>query len=140
MKVKTTSWHYRLWRFGREADWKEPRDLCRYFWHIFIVKVLLPAAAATLVLMGIGFLAYIIWSNPITTVVVLGFVVLGVVLLIGLGFLIKKMVDRNKRLKEERLHLPPEPEPDPSVLFEYLKARKQKLCPLIEVVKGEKAR
>lgn len=138
MKIKTTAWHYRLWRLGREGSYHQPRDLCRYFWHLFLIKILLPVAVVFLALFGIGTLLYTIWSNPITTAIIVGVIVLAVVLLIGFVFLIRKLVERNRRLAKERKLLPPEPDPEPSVLFTYLAARKRKICPLIEVVKEER--
>lgn len=139
MKVSSRSWHFRLWIVGRDS-WARPRDLCRYFWHLFLIKMLLPAVVATLVLLGIGFIAYIMWSNPVTTAVVIGLAIFAASCLIILYFVIKKLVDRNDRLKKERAKLPPEPEREPSILFMYLAARKRKICPLIEVVEDVKTK
>lgn len=133
LKIRRTSWHYRLWKLGRQAHTK-PRDLCRYFWHLLIVKLLLPLVGAAFVLLGIGSLIYVIWGHPLESAMIVVGILLAVALVVGLVLLIRKLYERHLRLVKERSKLPPEPEPEPSVLFTYLAARKKKLCPLIEVV------
>lgn len=134
MKVKATSWHYRLWKFGREFD-SQPRDLCRYFWHLFLIKIVFPMIAAGFVLIGVIALVVIIWGHPLATVVAITSVLLGSVLLLDLVFLIRLLVERHQAKKKER-RLQPATEPkEPSVLWTYLTARKRKMCPLIEVVR-----
>lgn len=130
MIISSRSWHYRLWKFGRESQWAEPRDLCRYFWHIFLIKLLAPGLVVALAIAGLVALILVIWNNPVATVVVLMFLALAIALIVGIILLIRW------RIRENRKRPPkpePEEEPEPSVLFEFLKARKQKLCPLIEV-------
>lgn len=128
MKVRKTSWHYRLWKWGRENERSQPRDLCRYFWHLAIVKVLLPLTALGFCMLGVGYLAYVIWGHPRQTLSV----IVGGAVVAALMFAVYKLSQRvDAKRVQERLH--PEPKKDPSPLREYLAARKRKVCPLIEV-------
>jgi predicted RND superfamily exporter protein len=133
MKVKKSSWHYRLWKFGRDGK-SEPRDLCRYFWHLALVKILLPVAAGFMIVVGFITLAWIIATNLVITAVtiVVGLILAGLVVL-GVK-LIQRSSERAKQRKREKALKGPEPPKDPSPFWEYLKARKRKVCPLIQVV------
>lgn len=144
MKVKRTSWHYWLWKFGRNEK-SEPKDLCRYFWHIVLIKLALPLAIVGFVLLGIGALMWVIYGHPVFT----GIVILGALLvaglLIGLVFLIERLNERKayKRAEARRNPQPPR-EPGPTrvwfgLLRQYLAARKRKICPLIEVIDDREA-
>lgn len=133
MQINSKSWHYRLWRFGRESPSSKPRDLCRYFWHLALVKVLLPALLAAMVLIGIGTLAVIVWKNPIVTGIVLGSIIMAVAAFVGIMLFVKWRIKQNKR---RYVGAAPSGEPrrKPNVLLAYLAARKHKVCPLIEVI------
>lgn len=135
MKVSSKSWHYKLWRFGRESD-SQPRDLCRYFWHLALVKVLIPAVILALAVTGIVLLGILIWENPTTTAIVVAIVLLGAALLAGLGYLGYRWYQRSEQKKAERRLLPLEPPREPGVMRSYLIARKRKVCPLITVVRA----
>jgi hypothetical protein len=144
MKVRTTSWHYRLWRFGRETP-SQPRDLCRYFWHLVLIKIIPPIILVSLALLGIGSLAWVIWGHPLEAGLVVFFTVLIIALIFGIFFLIRwlvpKLKDRRRQKRIERQRIvstsPPLPPKDPNPFWEFLKARKRKMCPLIEVVEKE---
>lgn len=133
LKVRKSSWHYRLWRLGRENPNSEPKDLCRYFWHITLLKILLPATLGALVLVGIGGLLYVIYGHPLQT----GFILIGVLLsaagVVGLFFCIQKLHDRHLERRQERRNNP-QPPKEPSLFREMLMARKRSMCPLIEVI------
>ena len=129
MKVHKKSWHYRLWRLGRENSRSEPRDLCRYFWHIALLKVLLPLAVVVAALAGVVAIAWMIWENPIDFAIIVTTVLGLIAFVIGVGFLVRKSADR---ATQERLGVIEKKEP--GVVREYLSARKRKVCPLIEVV------
>lgn len=132
MKVKTSSWHYRLWRAGRESSRSQPRDLCRYFWHLFLVKILLPLALVGFALLGLGALALAIWGNPAETGIIIGGLALIVIVVLAVALAGRKYSQRPMKSKKKV-----EVEKEPSVLLQYLSARKRKLCPLIEVVREE---
>lgn len=134
MKVRKGSWHYRLWRFGRESSRSEPRDLCRYFWHLALVKVLLPLTIVGFALAGIGWVFWLIFQYPLEAAGTVLAIVLVAAFILGMVFGIRKLVERHERKEIERESLPPEPPKEPSVVLTYLAARKRKVCPLIEVV------
>lgn len=129
MKIRSDSWHYRLWRFGRESPYSKPVDLCRYFWHILLVKIMLPLALVAVVLLLFGLLIYVIATNlVISTMVALGIGALIVLVIFGV------VLDRRANAKEALYGPKPKKVKEPSLVREFLKARKQKICPLIEVI------
>ena len=131
MKVKNTSWHYRLWKLGRE-NWSEPHNLCKYFWHLALIKILLPLTLAAMVLIGVGSLIWVMWNNPLTTALVVLFTAIGVGLVV-LGYLAwPRATARWETRVERKAAAPPK---EPSIVRQYLKAKKSKVCPLITVVK-----
>lgn len=134
MKVSVNSWHYRLWNWGRDPQYNaKPRDLCRYFWHIALVKILLPVAAAVVLIALAVFLVVVMWQNPWDTLVFIGIVAGTTTLFLAVLWHEK----RQKARRAERLGLPPR---EPGLVRQYVEARKRKVCPLIEVVDKEENR
>src|SRR5688572_12688718 len=130
MRVRKSSWHYRLWRFGRESHTSQPRDLCRYFWHLALIKVLLPTALAAMVLTGIITVLVVIWNNPLEAAITVALTVVTVGLVVGIVLLAR----RRHQASEREEPLGPPPKKEPSVLSQFISSRKQKICPLIEVI------
>lgn len=141
MKVSTTSWHYRLWRFGRENPRSRPRDLCRYFWHIMLVKILIPTTVAGFALTGIVLLGLAIWNAPVTAAIVIASILLAIAAIVGLVVFVRRAVKRDgERVAERRrrIFLGLEEEvKEPGLFWQWLIARKRKVCPLIEVVEED---
>jgi len=136
LHVKKTSWHYWLWRLGRDER-SRPKNLCKYFWHIVLIKLVIPFVLVSLALLGIGSLVYVIWGHPAETSMIilagLAIAVLGVAIIA----LIQKLRERHLAKAKARELLPPsppKPRKDPNPFWLYLKARKKKMCPLIEVI------
>ena len=136
--ISRNSWHYRMWSAGR-SSYDRPRNLCRYFWYIF-GQVAILLFLAGLALVGLGALLYAFVTKPVTSFIVTGSIILGIGLL---WVLIYGMIKYFRRMEEkDRQHLEalrrgeiPHPKPkEPSALRLWLKARKEKYCPLIEVV------
>lgn len=141
LRINRNSWHYRLWSVGRPSNHK-PRNLCRYFWYCVFVSVL------GLVISGLAFgglvgLIYLIATNPTEFAIGTGMLILIVGVAAGSVWMIQKMIARKREREEERrrriregLEPPPVPKPpkEPSVLLAFLKAKKERYCPLIQVV------
>lgn len=134
MKIKTSSWHYRLWKFGRENWRSEPKNLCQYFWHLALIKILFPLAAVLMALAGIVSLAIWIWGNPMTTALIIAGAAVAVGLVVAMVLGIRKLVEKQDA-KEGARRAGEIPEKEPGVTRQFLAARKRKLCPLIEVVR-----
>lgn len=136
MRVRKNSWHYRLWKLGRKET-SQPKDLCRYFWHLVLLKLLIPAIIATFVLLGVGALLYVIVGHPYITSII----VCAAIALVGITFFLAwavgRLIERHKRrvaLAPPKPPKPAKPPKEPSVFWTYVKARKRKVCPLITVV------
>lgn len=136
MRVHKKSWHYRLWKLGRKET-SQPRDLCRYFWHLVLLKLLIPGIIAACVLFAVGTLIWVIASHLYISSIVL----CAAIALVGLTFFLVWAVDKLiERHRMKRLLAPPKPAKpakppkEPSVFWTYVKARKRKVCPLITVV------
>lgn len=136
MKVNRNSWHYRLWRWGRDDRYShkrsEPRDLCRYFWHIAIVKMLLPLIGASLIVAGIVAIVIKAANDPLTV----GLVILAILGGLAVAFGLAEFFDRRADLRQRR-EWDPSLRKEPGIVRQYLRARKRRICPLIEVVDEE---
>lgn len=136
MRVSRKSWHYKLYRYIHNitkgprylnpfatvtrTDAPLPSSLCPYVWMIFlglvgtaVIALLLAAGAAPF---GIAWFAYI-----------------------GISWLIQRMraipwpfhrKQREPRTSSDK----PRKEPRPSLVIEFVKAHKQKVCPMVELV------
>ena len=133
LRISNRSWHYRLWRFGRESH-TEPKDLCRYFWHILIVKLLIPGVIFALAISGVALLALLVWNNLAASAMIVAAIVLGAATLAGIFYLCYRLDKRHTAKKASRELEPPR---EPGVVRSYLVARKRKVCPLIHVEEAE---
>ena len=132
LEINRNSWHFRLWRWGRESYDPKPKNLCLYFWHIVIFKIVFPAALAVLVVSGFIIVLITIWNSPwVSLALILGAAV-GLLLVIGAVRLRNGRLERSTLVRQGKL-----PPKQPSILRTFLAARKAKLCPLIRVT-GEK--
>jgi len=144
IEVSKQAWHYRLYTKAWEA---EPKNLCLYFWGTVTAPLLLFAMAiggffaglsyqtrrrmvvAGFVLLSawmIGVLAWAIYQNPWTALlipaVILGLLAL-VVIVVGIGLAVEShRGEESQGASSSRL------------TWEFAKAKKQKICPLIKVV------
>lgn len=133
MKISTSSLHYRItnffWGF-RFWDWKEPimpRSLCLYFWTmvfsplipvISLAVVSLAGSLIYMIVVGIGIMG--VWDLYHSEDV--GFIFIGFQLLIW-------ALSAAGIYAEYRKHK------SPSILIQYIKAKKEKVCPIIEYTK-----
>lgn len=145
MKISTKSWHYRLCRkvFSNPSN-----SLCIYFWQIPTAAVVYAVATVfTFSLVGLVVAMYIAFlSMPILLNFMgidwVGTLLLGCVSMVIWLATLKEVYDhyyrcswdkvlwestqKEKRLKEDYTKKPP------NLVFEYLKAKKDKICPTIE--------
>lgn len=120
MKVNRNSWHYRFLSFAREDPM--PKNLCSYFWNIVFRIVLIPCisffALGLAFLMAMPFLWTFFEDGGAIGIAIIGAI-------IDIMILAAIWVDERKK---NRLYIYKPPGP----LKQYLKARKEKVCPLIE--------
>lgn len=139
LKIKSTAWHYRLYCFWhtvwdtselppitiwelirgqRKLQRPTPTTLCRYFWFIVLSSVVLTLFSSILVLAGVI-------CGPI-------------ILLVGvIGYGIKLLyyrVRRRRRFRRRPASIFDVLEKEPSLVVEFVKAKKKKVCPLLEVI------
>src|SRR6266496_4705118 len=119
MKVRKNSWHYRLFCFYKDPDGEgrkynhgelrhrqQPKNLCRYFWFLVLGTLFIPFAAigVALVFLAMLFVAGIAYLWDLRPVTV---------------------------KKREKLERAPK---EPNLVLEFVKAKKNRVCPIIEVV------
>jgi len=134
MEVKEGSWHYWLY----EASYSQHRrpaqntNLCKYFWRVVggAISTMFKAAVIGAVLGGIGFVFY---KHTLISVSVVG---TGVAI-VGLVYLCCYVSERLEDRAWRKTLQPGYQAPEPGLLRAYLRARKEKVCPLITVVKAE---
>lgn len=153
MIINENSWHFKIYAMFN-STWNRPKTLCAYFWKTLIpvlaVSIIGFAILAAVVIIGQEFLTrFFVFSSlwtlvpasigvGILMVAVMAFIATGLV--IGPSWLLDKYNDR-KYYKEiefiaqnqERIKNGLEPiERKKSLIGEYLKARKEKVCPTLE--------
>jgi len=104
----------------------QPTDLCRHFWSVIggVAKVLLITAIVSGWLFSMGFLIYRIVQNPWIILIILGGVVGGLIIIKVITSVNWKHVPKPEKPKREKA---------PSLLGSWIKAKKGRFCPLIEV-------
>lgn len=139
MIINKNSWHYKVLtrKFIILGIWEPSRSLCVYFWQVVLkltmcfLQVLLPLSPLVPIT-----LFFIEWSNPpiiISILTLLGLSVGIVILLFGtvraLVFLAELVVFlKRKYLGNSTATIKPK---EPSILLNYIKAKKEKVCPLL---------
>ncbi len=117
IQIRKNSWHYRLYsKWERCGNYVlEPKDLCSY------VRTLLFDIVLTIFMVGTIVISFM--RNP----AVASFISVGFVVCVGLIFgAIKFGKPVHKKLLSEE-----------SLVGAYIKAKKEKYCPLVEVVDDE---
>jgi hypothetical protein len=106
------SWHYKL--LHKICGQKDmPKTLCGYFW-IYVFTVVMCVA----VLFSVGLLIHLFVIDPLAILIVFG----STGLALGLVFFISCIFDDKKH----------------GVFISWLKAKKDKICPIIEYYRKEK--
>lgn len=133
MKISTKSWHYRLVDL---AGWDHPRSLCAYFWAVVLapVKILVFASGfLCAVVVACGPVVQFFFDAPRAWSVMGG--ILDVSLLTAL--LVHLVMDRRYQERHARImrgdfnDLVRKPR-EPSLLREWLRAKHEKVCPMLE--------
>lgn len=134
MKISTQSWHYRLINL---LDWSPPASLCAYFWVVVAALLLVPMYAIGALLAAVFLSAPLWWTfadgaGPIAFIGAVADVALLTVLLFHL------VTERRWRERHARIvsgEIDPytrKPERKPSLLREWLRAKHEKVCPMLE--------
>ena len=123
MIVDIDSWHMRRCRANYGWDYT-PRDLCRHFWRT-IWAVVKPLVLIALALGWLALMGWLIWSMLHNPWLLLGFAGGGVA-----GLLI---LAANHLLSGHGRPAKPKREKAPGLLSSWLKAKKGRYCPIIEV-------
>lgn len=107
MKISKDSWHYRL--VWKFGDRSPRTNLCLYFWQVVgnVLKVI--------VLGVIGVVFFPIWGPAV-----------------GISLL----YDLYRQKHPRKMREPPEPK-GPSLIYLWVKAKKDRVCPKIEFVRDE---
>ena len=117
MKIKRKSWLSRFSNWGRRKyDMKYNDTLCAYFWRI-VLKLVIVAFMASYAY----FLGTIFYTNPEAIVLILFFICA-----VAFPILVIRFI-------RSKLGKSPET-PYENIVVEYIKARKEKVCPIIEYV------
>lgn len=130
MRIDKSSWHYRVWKasFGDKTPYANT-DLCHYFWRVvlFMLGVTVmgcAAVAAVGAMVYYGFVKTWVGWGIVTVVAVV------VPTVLGLQYL-------DSRRKRRKLGRPvkivkPKAPKEPGLIRQFMKAHKEKVCPLIE--------
>jgi hypothetical protein len=111
MKIKKSRWHYKLLDWFTEG--RVPTNLCSYFWNL--VGRLFFLLLLTGIASGVIYEAIKNWQTTLLAIGVIGGVVLG-----GIGIAV--FAEWNEKRKKS----------DPGLVMSFLKAKKDKVCPLLE--------
>jgi hypothetical protein len=111
MKIKRSRWHYRLLNWFTEGN--VPTNLCSYFWNLIgrLIFILMLSGVA----LGALYAAVKYWQQALLTA---GFI-LGLTLIIIGSFYLGEWLRGRRKSK-------------PGLVMSFLKAKKDKVCPLLE--------
>jgi len=131
MIIDRDSWHMRVCRTAHGSRY-EPRDLCRHFWSVMggITKALLIVGVVGGWLASMGWLIYHMTQNPWIILIffgaIIGTIIGGTLLGMAIIAIIRHGSTRPK---------PPKPKRNkaPGLLSSWIKAKKGRVCPMIEI-------
>ena len=125
MEIRKDSWHYKVYEFSHDSSPSPETNLCRYFWRVMwgltLGTLMVTAAGAATFGLGLVFYRY-----PFAACLVVGGIILLMALFFACYYINEKRLDR----KWAAGYVAPEP----GLLRSYLKAKKEKVCPLITFV------
>lgn len=137
MNVSKNAWHYKVLMVEDQQKIQYGTNLCAYFWMVVVALLMWTAgiAAAVLVISAVGICAWLatyVWYFMIGGAfgiesfevrnILLSLVVNGILIAAWLWSIFVRA--RSKRKKEVR--------ESSNILVEYVKAKKQRICPIIE--------
>ena len=149
MKVNNNSWHYRLltgdiFVIQGVNSWNVSSSLCLYFWQVVFMLLWKGVALFFLtpfVINSLLILPLVSTLGLITTGVIVqgdtGLTVLVMELIVIIVFVIVLAGLSLYTFLKDKTDLADVVEKDPNLFVEYIKAKKNKLCPIIEFVEGE---
>lgn len=153
MQISKKSWHYRfLYDFIDKPEYRIPHSLCPYVrmlaWYLFLTTAGVSFVVSLLISMGWSWYGVFFLPEGLELTdtglffVALGFVVQTVLGLGAFGWFMQEYgldwiedtyYSAKKKLRPPRTNFTGIEQPKtPNVFWEYLKARKKKLCPIIE--------
>ncbi len=120
MKLNRNSIWYNLLIFPfKEHREYTTKTLCSLFWKIFfntiVWFVIIPPASGVI----LAILSFIVISNYIAIIEFIIALIFGLIFLFILFIIVEKANDNKEKINE-------------NILIKYIKAKKQKICPLIE--------
>lgn len=119
MKIKRSVWHCKISNLGNDRE-RSNDNLCSYFWRLVVKSILIIIGIPALVTC-LGFLGYTTFSDPLILIMVL--------------FLISSFIFPMLVINFIRIKFGKSPElPYGNIVTEYIKAKKERICPLIEYI------
>lgn len=132
MVINKNSWHYKLVEFGANSRFDISDNLCTYFWQLvrgFLLSIVALAFVCLLIcaicfMLAAPFISLIMFEAVFVSI---GWIISGYIIKFAFHDTISEnhylMIDVFAKLKPK--------ERKPSIITEYLKAKKQKICPTI---------
>lgn len=135
MEINEKSWHFRLVKFTSYQSARNIRDyggtLCEYFW-LVVFAIFLNIVKAT----GALFLAWLFIYNPVSYIWAPDDSKLLLVFMWAFFFAASGIVFASIFIRDKlQSRTPINKVKQPSIVIEYLRAKKQKFCPVIKIVK-----
>lgn len=149
MNVSTDSWHYKI-AYNKHVRTSKsiPANLCNYFWFVavyVIFKILVPISVSILYIIGLyimsnydfnelSVLSQSVYVISVSINALIAFMIFMVIVITvvnciikGIEYTFNKITNKTKRCKE------------PNLVVEYIRAKKQRVCPMIKFTnKGSK--
>lgn len=141
MQVNKKSWHFRLAVWSKEYEHRVPGDLCGYMrtvaggaFKMIAIAVFLSIALGIASVSLISSVAWVLlafpgeeWRfHPFAVIGTTIFLMSAVVTLIGLSCSVKNKIASKK-----------DPDLEPGLIRSYIKAKKEKICPILEFTEGK---
>ena len=135
MKVSKRSWHYRLVNWVETDHNYVPTNLCTHFWAVVGALLFTTAFFVVVPLVAVGgvgyFYGYQVWVQHTLGAAIVHGVIASVLLV---GFIIWAIAYSATKSNALTAAWKKRPHPTESLGWQYVSAKKQRVCPIIEVV------
>lgn len=122
MKIKRSVWHYKISNLWRDCE-RSNDNLCRYFWGLAGKCVVLFIGIPICIFLA-GTLTYFYFTDPmwIARTIILLFICFSTIFPPVVICFVRKKFGKSPKM------------PYQNIVIEYIKAKKERICPLIEYI------
>jgi Na+-transporting methylmalonyl-CoA/oxaloacetate decarboxylase gamma subunit len=135
MNISKQSWHYGVVsnKFCFMDGWWASNSLCLYFWQV-VMRISFGFLLCLLAVSPLVLIMQIALGSSPTLLGVLGLIIGLLYIFVLLIFIVLCIGEVYRKVRRTFPHKEPKKPSEPNILIEYIKAKKDKVCPMITYV------